>query len=136
MRRAGQSVEKISDLGGLSQTNPPLAYAMAILMFSMSGIPPLAGFFSKLMVFQAAVAGGFYILAVVGVVSSVVAAYYYLKIIKVMFFDEKMPNFDLVPVARKIVLVVSIAFVVSFIFWPAPLIQQTQAAAASLFPGG
>lgn len=112
MRRQGLSVFKISDLSGLSQTSPALAYSMAILMFSMSGIPPAAGFFGKLVVFNAAVAEGYYVLAVVGVLSSVVAAYYYLRVVKVMFFDEPEDAFDKdMPFARRAVLLISILFV-------------------------
>src|SRR5690606_21958966 len=88
MRRDDVAVETINDLAGLSRYKPALAYAMALLLFSMSGIPPLAGFFGKFLVFKAAVASGFYVLAVLGVVASVVAAFYYLRLIKVMFFDE------------------------------------------------
>ena len=88
MRRRGQMVEEISDLSGLSKTNPTLALALAIFMFSMAGIPPLAGFFGKLYVFLAAVDAGLYGLAIFGVLASVVGAYYYIRIVKVMYFDE------------------------------------------------
>ena len=134
MRRDGQPAEKITDLSGLSKTAPVLAYAMAILMFSLSGIPPLAGFFGKLMVFQAAVAEGFYVLAVFGVLTSVVAAYYYLRIIKTMFFDEAMDPFDAEPAAvKKVVIVFSVAVLIGFVFVPDTLIEISQAAAAVLF---
>lgn len=88
MRKQGQAVENISDLSGLSKSSPALAYSLAALMFSMSGIPPLAGFLQQIIRFQAAVAEGHYIVAVIGVLASVIGAYYYLRIIKVMFFDK------------------------------------------------
>ncbi len=113
-----------------------MAYVMAILMFSMSGIPPLAGFFGKLLIFQAAVEKEFYTLAVIGVVSSVIAAYYYLKIIKVMFFDEAEAKFDGgIPFARALVMALSALFILSFVFSPSFFIDKAQGAAASLFSG-
>src|SRR5205085_4197291 len=94
MRRNGRMVEAIEDLAGLSKTQPGLAAALFIFMFSMAGIPPLAGFLSKLYVFMAAIDAGLYTLAVIGVVTSVVGAYYYLRIVKVMYFDEATGVFD------------------------------------------
>src|SRR5690606_1959859 len=85
MRQRGRMVEGIDDLAGLSKTHPVLAAVMAVFMFSMAGIPPLAGFFGKLYVFLAAIEAELYTLAVIGVVTSVVAAFYYLRIVKVMY---------------------------------------------------
>ena len=85
--KAGQ-IEGINDLAGLGRSNPLLALALALLMFSLAGIPPLAGFFAKFYVFLAAVHAGLYVLAVIGVLASVIGAYYYLRIIKIMYFDE------------------------------------------------
>lgn len=134
MRRKGVALERIDDLAGLSQSRPLLAYAMAILMFSMSGIPPMAGFFGKLMIFNAAVAAHFYVLAVLGVLTSVVAAYYYLRIIKVMFFDTADAPLDSdIPLARHAVLAVSVLFVLGFIFMPSLTIGGAMTAAAALF---
>jgi NADH-quinone oxidoreductase subunit N len=136
MRRNGQAVENVSDLAGLSQTKPALAYVMAILMFSMSGIPPMAGFFGKLIVFQSAVEQELYVLAVLGVVTSVIACYYYLRVIKVMFFDNPAPAFDTpVPYARRIVMGLSLVFVLGFIIKPTMVIVIAKNAAASLFLG-
>src|SRR5260221_11513826 len=101
MRRDGRMVEAIEDLAGLSKTQPALALALGIFMFSMAGIPPLAGFFSKLYVFLAAIDAGLYPLAVIGVVTSVVGAYYYLRIVKLMYFDEATGAFDR-PIGRGI----------------------------------
>ena len=81
-------VENIGDLAGLSRTNPAMAFMLAMLMFSLAGIPPLAGFFAKFYVFLAAIQAGLYRLAVIGVLASVVGAYYYLRIVKIMYFDE------------------------------------------------
>lgn len=136
MRRSGQDVETISDLAGLSRSSPVLAYSMAILMFSMSGIPPLAGFFGKFLVFKAAVDSGFFVLAVLGVLTSVVAAYYYLRIIKVMFFDEPAGGVDSdIAFSRRAVITISVAFVLCFIVSPEPLIDSARAAASALFAG-
>jgi NADH-quinone oxidoreductase subunit N len=135
MRKKGREVEKISDLAGLSKTRPALAYSMAILMFSMSGIPPLAGFFGKLLVFEAAIEQGQIVLAVLGLLSSVVAAYYYLRIIKVMFFDEPagVPLDDEEGCSRTGIVALSVLFVVLFAFSPQILIDACRGAASSLF---
>ncbi|MEW9853976.1 NADH-quinone oxidoreductase subunit NuoN [Novosphingobium sp. M1R2S20] len=84
----GNQVEAIADLAGLSRTRPGLALALAIIMFSLAGIPPLFGFWGKFVVFQAAVQGGFVALAAIGIAASVIGAYYYIKIVKIMYFDE------------------------------------------------
>ncbi len=94
MRRSEGMVEDIADLSGLSQTNLPLAIAIAVFMFSLAGIPLLAGFWGKWYVFLAAVEAGLIPLAIVGVLTSVIGAFYYLRIIKVMFFDEPAPAFE------------------------------------------
>lgn len=136
MRREGMAKENINALRGLSKTHPVMAYAMAALMFSMAGIPPMAGFFGKLMIFQAAVAGGFYILAIIGVLTSVVAAYYYLKIIKIMFFDEATDPFDSgLPFVRRAILAISVGFVLLFIFSPSLILSTTEGASSALFSG-
>jgi NADH-quinone oxidoreductase subunit N len=136
MRRQGLAASRISDLSGLVRHSPWQAYAMFILMFSMSGIPPAAGFFGKLLVFNAAVASGHIVLAVAGVLSSVVAAYYYLRIVKVMFFDEPADAFDKdIPFARRAVLFIAVAFVLAFVFKPTPLLESALDAASALFPG-
>ena len=88
MRRDQKMVESIGDLAGLAHTQPIMAFFLAMLLFSMAGIPPLAGFFAKFYVFLAAIQAGLFTLAVVGMITSVVSAYYYLAIVKVMYFDE------------------------------------------------
>ncbi|MDJ0894470.1 MAG: NADH-quinone oxidoreductase subunit NuoN [Alphaproteobacteria bacterium] len=116
MRRQDRMVEQIDDLAGLAQTQPRLALAMAIFMFSMAGIPPLAGFFGKFFVFRAAIDAGLVGLAVVGVLASVVGAFYYLRIVKLMYFDPAADVFDR-PIGREItgVLVLTSVFNVLFL---------------------
>ena len=97
LRRKGKMVEQMSDLSGLAKTNPMLALAMVIFMFSLAGVPPLAGFFGKYFIFLAAVQANMVPLAIIGVLTSVVAAYYYLRIVKVMYFDEPAQPIDPLP---------------------------------------
>lgn len=136
LRRDGRSCQRIEDLSGLSRTHPLLAYAMAILMFSMAGIPPLAGFFGKLAIFQSAMTAGLYGLAILGVLTSVVAAYYYLRIVKVMFFEEPtVASLDRgMPLARGLILILCLVFVTGFILAPSSIMATAQNAAAALFP--
>lgn len=136
MKRDGKMVETIGDLAGLSRTQPLLAAGLAVAMFSMAGIPPLAGFFGKFYVFMAAVSAGLFALAVIGVVASVVGAYYYLRIVKIMYFDEPARGFDpAVEPGQVGVLGVSTAFTLLFFLWPVPLVDAASKAAASLFGG-
>jgi NADH-quinone oxidoreductase subunit N len=85
---AGEPVERIADLAGLSRVRPAVAWCLMIVMFSLAGIPPMFGFWGKFVVFQAAVQADMVVLAAVGIAASVIGAFYYLKIVKVMFFDE------------------------------------------------
>lgn len=132
MRRQGRMVEELEDLKGLSKSRPLMALVMAILMFSMTGIPPMAGFFGKLFVFQAAVGAGLYTLAIIGVITSVVAAFYYLRIIHLMYFAEPEDVIDRPAPELKAITVMSGAFVLLFIIFPMPLIDGARAAAESL----
>ncbi len=133
MRRDGHPVEDIRSLSGLSRTRPLLAITISIFMFSMAGIPPLAGFFGKMYVVLAAVKAGLFVLAVIGVVTSVVAGYYYIKIIKIMYFDEPERPFDSVlPFSLKAGVVICAAVTLLFCVSPAPLVAQAKAAAESL----
>ncbi len=133
MRRHGKPVEDISDLAGLARTKPVMAFFFAMLMFSMAGVPPLAGFFAKFYVFLAAIQAGLFTLAVFGVISSVVGAYYYLMIVKTMYFDEPAEAFD--PMAGELgtVLGVSGLVVLLFALYPGLLVDAAGAAAKSLF---
>ncbi len=133
MRRDGGAVEEIADLSGLARSNPALAFFLGLLMFSLAGIPPLAGFFAKYYVFLGAIKAGLYTLAVIGVVTSVVGAYYYLRIVKTMYFDEAAPAFSPIPVTIKAIIAVGGLFNLLFAFVAAPIVNAATAAAKSLF---
>jgi NADH-quinone oxidoreductase subunit N len=133
MRRNGRSVETISDLAGLAKTDLPLAGLFTLFMFSMAGIPPLAGFFGKLYVFLAAVQSGLWLLAIVGVLTSVVACFYYIRIIKVMFFDAPAPAFDKRSASVSFVAIASGAFTLLFMLALGPFTSAAEAAARVLF---
>ncbi len=133
MRRDGKPVENISDLAGLARTNPAQAFFLAIMLFSMAGVPPLAGFFAKFYVFLAAVQAGLFALAVLGVLASVVGCYYYLMIVKIMYFDDPAPAFDPMGGMLRVVLAVTGLFVLLFFVYPGPLVDAAGAAARSLF---
>ncbi len=133
MRGKDGMVEEIDDLAGLARTRPAMAFVLAMLLFSLAGIPPLAGFFAKFYVFLAAIEAGLYALAVIGVVASVVGAFYYLRIIKLIYFDEPRASFEPMPAEVKAVLGVAGAFTVLFFIYPAPLTAAAAAAARSLF---
>jgi NADH-quinone oxidoreductase subunit N len=133
MKRPGGMVEEISDLAGLSRTKPGMAFLLAMLLFSLAGIPPLAGFFAKFYVFLAAVDAKLYALAVIGVLTSVVGAYYYLLIVKTMYFDDPQKSFDPMPREQMVVLAVAGLFNLLFFVYPAPLLDAATAAAKSLF---
>jgi NADH-quinone oxidoreductase subunit N len=133
MRRDGRMVEDISDLAGLARTNPTLAFFFAMLLFSLAGIPPLAGFFAKFYVFLAAIKAGLFTLAVIGVLASVVGAYYYLAIVKIMYFDEPARPFEAMPYELRAVLGVTGLFNLLFILYPGPLVAAADVAARSLF---
>jgi NADH-quinone oxidoreductase subunit N len=133
MRRDGQLVENIGDLAGLSRTKPAVAFLLAMLLFSLAGIPPLAGFFAKFYVFLAAIKAGLYLLAVVGVLASVVGAYYYLAIVKLMYFDEPAERFQPMPGLVGLVLCIAGLINILFFAYPGPLLGAATAAAKSLF---
>jgi NADH-quinone oxidoreductase subunit N len=133
MRRTSGSVEEIADLAGLARTKPAMAFFLAMLLFSLAGIPPLAGFFAKFYVFLAAIKAGLYALAVIGVLASVVGAYYYLLIVKIMYFDEPAPAFSPMRGELKAVLAISGLFVLLFFVYPGPIVDAAAAAAKSLF---
>ena len=133
MRRDGKLVEQIADLAGLSRTHPTMAFVLAMLLFSLAGIPPLAGFFAKFYVFLAAINAGLYALAVIGVLTSVVGAYYYLTIVKLMYFDEPVASFQSMPVLLRVVLGVAGLVNIFFFAYPAPLLGAATVAAKSLF---
>ena len=130
MRRAGEQVEEISDLAGLSKTSPRGALFMLLMMFSMAGIPPFAGFYGKMFIFLSAMQSGLYSLAVIGVLTSVVAAFYYLKVIKVMYFDAPALGLErYVPVFSQAVLLICALVTALFFLYPAALLDAASRAA-------
>jgi NADH-quinone oxidoreductase subunit N len=133
MRRSSGMVESIDQLAGLARTHPTMAFLLAMLLFSMAGVPPLAGFFAKFYVFLAAVKAGMYVLAVLGVLASVVGAYYYLAIVKIMYFDEAAEGFYAMPIELRVVLGICGLFNILFFLYPGPLVGAASAAAHSLF---
>ena len=134
MKRNGQAFEQISDFAGLSRTNPLLAFFFAMFLFSLAGIPPLAGFFAKWYVFVAAIKANLFTLAVIGVLTSVVGAFYYLSIVKVMYFDEPLAKLDPIRLELRTVLAVAGLFNILFFVYPGPLVSAATAAAKSLLP--
>ena len=133
MQRRGKAVETVADLAGLSQTHPAMAFFLAMIMFSLAGVPPLAGFFAKFYVFQAAIQANLYFLAVIGVLSSVVAAFYYLRIVKMMYFDAPAEAFDKPDTAVRAVLAIAGLVMLLIVVYPAPVVEAATAAAHSLF---
>ncbi|MGE0224488.1 MAG: NADH-quinone oxidoreductase subunit NuoN [Acetobacteraceae bacterium] len=133
MRRKGRPVEQISDLSGLATNDAGLALALAVFMFSLAGIPLMSGFFAKLYIFLAAVQGGLWTLAVIGVLTSVVGAYYYIRIIKVMYFDAPAEAFDRRPPALSFVVTATGLFTAFFFLFPAPVVDAANLAAVVIF---
>ena len=111
--------EKIDDLSGLSRNNPFLAFAFLIVFFSLAGIPPLGGFFAKFYVFIAVIENELYFLAIVGLVTTVISAFYYLKIIKIIYFDDNKKEFDRVKdFNSSAVMVISCIFLATLFLYP------------------
>ncbi|MGC9268853.1 NADH-quinone oxidoreductase subunit NuoN [Acidiphilium sp.] len=134
MSRKGRPVERIADLAGMASEDGRYALVLAIMMWSMAGIPPLAGFFGKFYVFAAAIDARLDILAVIGIITSTIAAFYYLRVIKVMYFDTGSPGFDRRSAGINLVIGVSAIAIALFVFYPAPLSTVSSLAAHALFP--
>ena len=134
MRRKDGMVENINDLAGLSSSNPVMALFLTALMFSLAGIPPLAGFWGKWYVFLAAMEAQLYTLAVVGVLASVVGAFYYLRIIKIMWMDEPTTG-SFMPMAGELRLVLGASglFVIFYVLFGGTLLSTAETAARSFF---
>ncbi|KKB10329.1 NADH:ubiquinone oxidoreductase subunit N [Devosia chinhatensis] len=127
-------VETIEDLAGASKTRPFVAAVMAIVMFSLIGLPPLAGFFAKWQVFLAAIEANLYVLAVIGMLASAISAFYYLRVVKVMYFDEPRSDFIAVPGELNIIMAVFSFLIVTYFFTVGnPLSALAHNAAGSLF---
>lgn len=133
MRQRGTAVERISDLSGLARNDSVMAFVFAMLMFSLAGIPPLAGFFGKYFVFLAAIDAKMYTLAVVGVLASVVSAFYYLRVIKIMYFDEPADEFDVAPMEIRVIAIAAGVMAIGMMLVLKQLNIAANAAAASLF---
>ncbi|MAL79722.1 MAG: NADH-quinone oxidoreductase subunit NuoN [Sneathiella sp.] len=133
MRHRDGMVEDISELAGLSKTQPYMAFAFLLFMFSLAGIPPLAGFFGKFYIFVAAINAGLIPLAVIGLVTSVVGAFYYLRIVKIIYFDDAAEGFEPSSRTQSVIMTASALFVGLFVLFPAPLLEGASAAAAVLF---
>ena len=131
--KEGGNVENIDDLAGLSTTKPVMAVVLTALMFSLAGVPPLAGFFGKYFVFLAAIDAKLYTLAIIGIVSSVVACFYYLRVIKVMWFDEPTVEFSRVAGELRFVFGISGLFAIGYLLFGGALNDAAEAAAAALF---
>ena len=132
-RKSGEQVENIDDLAGLSQTNPFMAVILTIMMFSLAGIPPLAGFFAKYFVFVAAIEAHLYALAIIGVLASVVGAYYYLRIVKLMWFDEAKDEFARPSGALRLVYGLCGLFVLAYVLIGGPIGTAAEVAARTFF---
>lgn len=136
LRRKGQALEKISDFSGLAKTHPLLALAMMIFMFSLAAVPPLAGFFGKYMIFMAVVKMNMVPLAIIGVLTSVVSAFYYLRLVKVIYFDE--PNgeaLDPLPDwGARAAITLAAVYMLVFTVWPTPVVERALAAVHSFIP--
>ena len=124
MRRDNQIVEEIYDLKGISKTHPFLAFGFVTILFSMAGIPPLAGFFGKWLVFYSAVSANLVFLAIIGVLTSVVGAFYYLRIIKIMYFDKEKDKYDTDhSLWLKFSLTVSTILILLYFIFPSQLVE-------------
>ncbi len=132
MRIKDGLVEDIDALAGLAKNNLPMAFVLAMILFSMAGVPPLAGFFAKFYVFAAAIDAKLYALAVIGVLASVIAAYYYLRVVKIMFMDDAQHAFQPVERGAGFVMTISGLFVLLFVLMPAPLVDAAFVAARAL----
>ena len=135
MKRQGKAVESIADLAGLARTNPKLGLVFSMLFLSLAGLPPLAGFFAKFYVFLAAIEAHLIIPAVLGVLASTVGLVYYLKLVKIMYFDEPAEPFDSeLGIGSELIMILSGAFALLFIFAASPVISIADAAAKALLP--
>lgn len=135
MRRGGKPVEAMADLAGLARTDPKLAMIFSLSFFSLGGVPPLAGFFAKFYVFLAAIQAGLVWPAIIGVLASVVSLVYYLRLVKIMYFDEPAPAFDRgMAIGSQAILVIAGVVIVFFVVAASPIISSADAAAKALLP--
>jgi len=124
LRRKDKYFENLDDLSGLSKNHPLLSASLLITLFSLAGIPPLAGFFAKFYVFLSVIKKDMYLLAIIGLLSTVVAAFYYLRIIKIIYFDEKLDKYDTNHnFGLKIALVISTILILTYFIYPGTLLS-------------
>ena len=124
MKRNGKFFDNLEDLSGLSKNHPVISLSLLILLFSLAGIPPMAGFFAKFYVFMSVIEKSMYFLAIVGLISTVVSAFYYLKIIKIIYFDEPKEKYDNVNfIGVKISLTLSTLLILLYFVYPSGLIN-------------
>ena len=124
LRRDGKYYETVEDMSGLSKNHPILSFSLLLILFSLAGIPPLAGFFAKFYVFMAVIKNEMYFLAITGLLSTVIAAFYYLRIIKIIYFDPEKEKFDTQHnLALKISLFITTIFILFYFIFPSALIQ-------------
>jgi len=124
LRRDEKYFENIEDLSGLSKNHPLLSFSFLIVLFSLAGIPPLAGFFAKFYIFSAVIEESMYFLAITGLLSTVIAAFYYLRLIKVIYFDSEKEKYESNHnIGLKISLVFSSIFILFYFLYPSPLIE-------------
>jgi NADH-quinone oxidoreductase subunit N len=133
MRVGGNLTEEISDLRGLSKKHPYMAIGMSLLMLSMAGVPPMAGFFAKFYLFLAVIEKGYITLATIAVVTSAIAAFYYLRVVKLIYFDDPEERFDKVKPSVGGVMVVSTLLILVITIFPKPLLEITKIAVGSIF---
>jgi NADH:ubiquinone oxidoreductase subunit 2 (subunit N) len=128
-------IRYISDLNMLAKTNPVLAISLTITLFSMAGIPPLAGFCGKFYVFFSALSSSFYVLAFVGIFTSLVSCFYYIRLIKVMYFEKPsgiLLPFEPIDKAKSLVLAFTLFFLLFFVFYPSPVFLMAHKVALSV----
>jgi NADH-quinone oxidoreductase subunit N len=124
LRRDEKYFENIEDLSGLSKNHPLLSFSFLIVLFSLAGIPPLAGFFAKFYIFSAVIEQSMYFLAITGLLSTVIAAFYYLRLIKVIYFDSEKEKYESNHnIGLKISLAFSSIFILFYFLYPSPLIE-------------
>ena len=124
-----QYIESIDNFSGLNKKNPIISIIITIMMFSMAGIPPFAGFFGKFYIFLSALNSDLYFLAIIGVISSVIAAFYYLKIIKTIYFNEPTINHEiLLTFKSKIIILISTVVITFFIIFPTYIVNISNTA--------
>ena len=124
LRRDEKYFENIEDLSGLSKKHPVLSFSFLIVLFSLAGIPPLAGFFAKFYIFSAVIEKSMYFLAIIGLLSTVIAAFYYLRLIKIIYFDSEKEKYESNHnIGLKISLAFSSIFILFYFLYPSPLIE-------------